>query len=278
MAEIDPGEQTPDIILTVDHELSFGDMSNKEVVTYSGQWDAICEFAAACMVGSYELGDVESNLPDGGSETSGNEFASPYFSAVTCKRRQGGIGLLQVTLSQLRNRCSFGIDWVEVSKPIQTWHADAGTSAPNLDQIRRWEQQKDSNPALYAAFKIGTETLEGDTLRLAEFIYKGIESYPRYAPAVTITLKIKDPNRAGDYSKIGTVGTPEAPFGWNDVGGNAIDEMIGIFGGQYQWLLVKSVLSPNSDGSFTWNICWQGADSIDGYLYEQTQVDGGDTP
>ena len=32
-------------------------------------------------------------------------------------------------------------------------------------------------------------------------------------------------------------------------------------------MLVKSVLSPRPDGCFTWNLAWQGADSIETDLY-----------
>lgn len=167
----------------------------------------------------------------------------------------------------------FGLDWTEVSKPIRTWRADKEDDAPDLGLIRRWEEQREANPAAYYDLKVDGKELEGGTRKLAWFISRGIETYPRYAPVLTMQLVVQGPQAAWEAQyRVGTVGDPACPLGWTDPAGRSAGAFLaGVLdpdgGTAYTWLLVKSVLSPRPDGSFTWNLAWQGADAIETGLY-----------
>lgn len=245
--------------------------SNRSELTWEGPWEDIVQKLNAIGVGNSDDGSV-SDLPDGESDTSGAYGARKITSAVLT-RGPGGVGRLAVTCAQNVHAVLFGLDWTEVSKPIRTWHANKEDDAPDLGTIRRWEEQREANPAAYYDFRVGGEELEGSTRKLAWFISRGIDTYPRYAPVLTMQLVVQGPQAAWEAQyRVGAVGAPSCPLGWTDPAGRTAEAFLaGVVdpesGTAYSWLLVKSVLSPRPDGSFTWNLAWQGADAIETDLY-----------
>lgn len=259
------------IHLTVGRRITHALDANRSEVTWEGPWEDLVQRLNEIGVGNADNGSL-SDLPDGESDTSGNYGARKITSAVLT-RGPGGVGRLAVTCAQNVHAVLFGLDWVEVSKPIRTWRADRGENAPDLGKIRKWEDSREGSPDAYYGFKVGGEEMEGSTRKLASFIARGIESYPRYAPVLTMQLVVQGPQAAWEAKyRVGTVGDPTCPLGWTDPAGRSAEDFLaGVLdpedGTAYTWLLVKSVLSPRPDGCFTWNLAWQGADGIDTDLY-----------
>lgn len=255
--------------LTVERRVVYGELVNRNEISYQGSWSKIVEKAKDFVVGGVVACDLEAGEGDTGA------IGAPRVSTVTTTRGVGGVSRTTVVITQNRHVCSFGVDWTEVSKPIRTWHADRGSGAPDLERIRTWEAQKEGSPASYYGLKIGNTPLDGDTRKLASFIAKGIETYSRYAPVVTVACNIESPERVGElYPQIGAVSDePPAPNGWTNAAGKTLADIVNGIGNSpttgepYEWLLVKSQITQNGDGTFAWNICWQGADSIERDLY-----------
>lgn len=265
------GEGIDGIHLTVGRRITHALDANRSEVTYEGPWEEIVQKLNGIGVGNADDGSL-SDLPDGESDSNGAYGARKITSAVLT-RGPGGVGRLAVTCAQNVHAVLFGLDWVEVSKPIRTWRADRGEKAPDLGEIRKWEEQREANPAAYYDFKVSGKEMEGNTRKLAEFISRGIETYSRYAPVFTMQLVVQSPHAAWEAKyRVGTVGDPACPLGWTDPAGRSADDFLsGVInpedGTAYTWMLVKSVLSPRPDGCFTWNLAWQGADSIETDLY-----------
>ena len=138
----------------------------------------------------------------------------------------------------------------------------------------QWQQNKDNNPTTYAEFKTGDGTeLTGETKKLAEMMYKGIDHYPVYIPVVSITLKTGDPPQLGLYPIGSLHAEPEVPFGWDLAGESDMDEIIsGVKDSETgekfaYWIITSSRSAANSDGTFSWTIQYQGATSIETELF-----------
>lgn len=281
MSELTPQEPAaPDVRMTYDARISMSDTTNKAEVHYTGSYGALAEEARKLTGGGSGEGSeggvvsgTSGDLPEGNSDSDG-DFGAQRVSGAVLSRLRGGVGHMAVTVTQNVHRAQFGMDWTEVSKPIRTWGADFGESErPDLGKIREWESQREGNPSAYYDLKIGTEELEGTTKTLASFIARGIESYSRYAPVFTIALVVDAAERAADTDvRIGMVGDPQCPWGWKDAKGRSAADFVDNLKkpnseSKYEWLLVKSTLTPLPDGRHQWNLAWQGADTIEAELY-----------
>lgn len=273
--------QSSDAHLTVEKRVTYAPTVNRADATWTGPYSKLLGILAGIKIGdSARNGDFD--LPEGSSDSNG-DFGPCRYSGAVLNRTPGNNGRLVVSVVQTVHSAVFGIDWVEVSKPIRTWHADKADGAPDLGKIREWETQKEGNPKAYwgddennKGPSIGSTELEGDTLELARFIAKGIETYSLYAPVFTISLTIDQANRGDEGGlRIGSIGDPQCPYGWKDARGRSAEDIYGnyanpVTGNPYTWMLVKSTITPNADGTHQWNLAWQGADSIDEKLYTLT--------
>jgi len=268
------GSGSDDVRLTVEIRVTATPTVNRSDVTWTGPYDKLLSKLHGINIGSGASAE-DFGLKQGDSDSDG-DFGPCRYSGAVLTRTPGGRGRLVVSVVQTVHHAMFGIDFVEVSKPIMTWHADKEEGKPDLAKIKSWQDQKDGNLEAYNAFKIGDESLENDTLKLAQMIHSGIETYSLYAPVFTISMTVDQASRFSEAgNQIGTIGDPACPFGWKDAKGRTADEVYGncispTTGVAYEWLLVKSTITPNADGTHQWNLAWQGADSIESKLYSTT--------
>lgn len=257
--------------LTVHKEIVLGTTANRKVETWQGPYDRLLEKAKAYDIGKY----VEDNdLPTGTSDTnaSGVGYGYAFVSDARLTRDNGNAGRLVVTFTQNRARAFVSVDFAEVQRPIRTWKADAGSNEkPSLPLIRTWEAKKNAAPSEYESF----QGLSGNTKKLAEMIFKGIETYSVYAPVVTVTLTTFSFPQLS-LLPVGTVyGVPEIPYGWQEVHGRTISEIISNFekpssGSSregYQWVLSSSKCSPNANGTYQWVLQYQACDEVEEVLF-----------
>lgn len=289
-----PGDdETPDTPhFAPGRRLTFGLQGNREDVVYQGDYATLRALADSVDVGrSIETSTdgsegVQTTLPQGESDTdpgggssTGVGYAKPFN--VQLSRTNGNRGQLVVSFSQNTRKAVWTIDFVEVSKPIRTWHADRTDGAPDLADIRAWEENETANPQLYWAYmKDASTVLTGDTLDLAQMIASGIETYSLYVPVVTCTVNLSSPPDMQLGNTPGVISTPEAPNGWEDANGNTAEDIVnGLLnprtGEAYEWLLSAVKVSTNSDGTYQLTKSWQAADSIDTRLYGLSAQSGG---
>lgn len=286
------GEDAPDTHLAPGRRLTFGLQGNREEVVYQGDYAALRTLADSVEIGkvidaapSGGTGGVETTLPQGSADSesstggsTGVGYAKPFN--VQLSRTNGNRGQLVVSFSQNRQVALWTVDFVEVSKPIRTWHADKPEGKPDLAQIRQWEQNETANPGLYWAFKKdAANALTGDTLELAKMISQGIDTYSLYVPVVTCTVNLAEPpDLLGNAP--GVIDDPAAPNGWRDANDHRGADIIGNLvnprtGTEYEWLLSAVKVSTNSDGTYQLTKSWQAADSIDERLYGGGDQGGG---
>ena len=288
------GEDAPDTHLAPGRRLTFGLQGNREEVVYQGDYAALRTLADSVEIGksitsaSSDGTGVATSLPLGASDTeastgstSGVGYAKPFNVQLT--RTNGNRGQLVVSFSQNRQKAVWTVDFVEVSKPIRTWNADKQNGAPDLSQIRQWEQNETANPSLYWAFKYdSSHNMTGDTLLLAQMISKGIDSYSLYVPVVTCTVNLSEPpDLLGNAP--GVIDDPAAPNGWLDANEHRATDIIGNLvnprtNTAYEWLLSAVKVSTNSDGTYQLTKSWQAADKIDENLYGSGGQGGGQDP
>ena len=289
---IEGGEDAPDTHLAPGRRLTFGLQGNREEVVYQGDYAALRTLADSVEIGksitsaSSDGTGVENTLPQGSDDSessTGSSAGVGYAKAfnMVLTRTNGNRGRLVVSFSQNRQVALWTVDFVEVSKPIRTWHADKPEGKPDLAQIRQWEQNETANPGLYWEFKKDSaNALTGDTLELAKMISQGIDTYSLYVPVVTCTVNLSQPPDLADHVP-GKIETPAAPNGWKDANEKDAEDIIGTLvnprtNQAYQWLLCASKVNTNSDGTYLWTKSWQAADSIDERLYGSGQGGGQD--
>ena len=171
---------------------------------------------------------------------------------------------------------------VAVPKDVRTWKPDEG-KAPDLTIIQFWEGMKESEPNLYSQYKYrepppeGSEegTLgevktipEGNTKKLAEMIYKGINTYTIHAPCITINTyyssglvysdgekvdKQVDTKRLAERLNTYAVGA----YDWGDI----ISNLANV------WVLTDFRLTTQANGLTQITKRWIGADEAQEELY-----------
>ena len=251
--------------LSVNRELQLGTTVNRLVKTYQGPYDKLCDMAKGI---DKFVSVSEPDLPTGGSDTEGTGYGYQFVSDIKLTRGNGNVGRLQVTVTQNRQVALISVDSTEVQRPIKTWKADADNDKPDLAQIREWEAKEETNYSSYANFT----GLSGNTKKLAEMIFKGIEHYSVYAPAVTVTLNTHSFPQLSSYPVGSAYGAPEVPYGWRDVHGRDISDIVNNLkkpesGNDYIWVLGSSRSTPNADGTYQWVLQYQACDSVEEALY-----------
>lgn len=210
------------------------------------------------------------NCPDIGDvwPSSVNTSPSVFCAASRTRRIPGGLGICTIVYQALFNATIVGLDMAELSKPIKSWKADAETDAPNVDQIRQWEEQKEDNYAAYAAYKYdGTNVMTGNTLKLAQMIFNGIESYSEYVPIITLTYSYYyvPAGATAVGSQLGKRVTPTMPSGCTPPTGNT-DLPTNL---KPKWVNTGDRATTNNDGSMTRVQQWSGFDSVNENLYPE---------
>lgn len=258
--------------LTFRKDILFEAASAKKMEFWTGPFSELLEKAKGYSQSMYSMYQ-DSDLPSGGSDTQGSGWSYPLISNISLQRQQGNIGSLSITITQAKQVAFATVDFVEISRPIICWRAWNGNNKPDISLIARWQKQKDASPENYAAFKTedGTE-LSGDTKKLAEMIYKGIEHYSVYLPVVSVTLRTFSPPQLALYP-IGKISTPEVPYGWPLAGGETIDNIIRDLKDSEtdeafsSWVISSSRSSNNADGTYTWVLQFQGCSGIENDLF-----------
>lgn len=252
---------TSHVHLTVHKEVTLGIDGSRMVETWQGSWD---EIIAKMKAIDPSAAVAEGDLPEGGSDTSGSGWGYAHVIEAKAVRETGGGGRLVVIMSQNRQAAKISIDFTEVQRPIKTWHADKESGAPDLAAIREWEAKADTNWNAYATF----EGLSDDTKVLAEMIYKGIEHYSVYVPVVSITLTTEDAPQLSLYPIGNVYAAPEIPYGWTDIHGKTVADLIAGEGtSDYVWVLGSSRATPNADGTYQWVLQYQACDSVEEALF-----------
>lgn len=201
----------------------------------------------------------------------------PNAEGVVCTggslvKREGGRGTLELSYKTADGVAWWGVTFSEISKPIQTWLAtqiqDKSTLLAELAKISLWEQQRSNgNTEAYSQFRYdGTNRLTGSTLKLAEKMLNGIESYSIYAPVATCrrmqTLAFTDD--IGLIGKYTTYLYRPGPMLYEAEMQLAAIEMLKDI-----WLKTGDDITCNSDGTFSRTEQWTGLDEIDADLYEE---------
>ena len=262
---ISGGTSKEDTHLTVHKEITFGTTVNRKVETWQGTFDKLLSKAKAYDLGKYV---DDEDLPSGGSDTQGGGYGYAFVSDVKLTRENGNVGRLVVTYTQNRHVVLASVDFTEVQRPIKTWRADDENDAPDLAKIREWEAKEETNYSAYAEFT----GLTGNTKKLAEMIFKGIETYSVYAPVVTLTATTFNfPQQ--DLVRIGgAYAEPKFPYPWDfahDLSTSNITQYLQKRDNtNYKWALASSRTTPNADGTYQWVLQYQACDEVEEVLFE----------
>ncbi len=253
--------------LTVHKELTLGITVNRKVETWQGPYDKLCDHARE--INLFENVN-DPDLPAGSADTEAGGYGYPFVSDVKLVRENGNVGRMAITITQNRQAAIIAIDFTEVQRPIRTWRADKEGDAPDLAKIREWESWQETSWTDYAMFK----GLSGNTKTLAEMIFKGIENYSVYAPVVNITLVTRTAPQLAIYPVGAASGVPEVPYGWKDIHGMSINDILNNLKmpgttKDYIWVRASSRATPNADGTYQWVLQYQACDAVEEALFGQ---------
>lgn len=222
-------------------------------------------------------------------------WGTPFVGGIQAPRRSGKVWTMSVTIVQLRKCYHWTLDFAEVQKDIRTWLQDLpggndgspNEESPDLSKLALWEKAKDiQDMDDYNAFKtVDGVALEGNTLKLAKMIRKGIESYTIHTPVPTLTFRYFDEvdGTGGLLDKYLTP-LPSGPANWEELGGADIHgqllQLTYVQGPNgtitYKWLCTADKSTSNGDGSSTRTIQFMRVDSVQDELYDEGDAsDGG---
>lgn len=224
-------------------------------IALEGDYDELEGFAKSCIVGRAVpsfTGSTTEGWPEEG-----------IVSAAEVMRLKGHRGRLTLSYTTLETCEVWGLEMMEIQKPIKTWMAGAEKKAdrPDLNLLANWETQA-NNPALqaeYNAYKYNGTALTGNTLLLAQMIREeGIEHYVVYTPVITCTTRLNEiPSDIGADN--GKITTPTSNEGVT---------ISGLIGTATAWLKTGDRLTGAIDGTYTRVQQWTGADKWNTNLYE----------
>lgn len=237
--------------------------------TLRGAWDTLSAAATAAMVGQR----LTSSSDPGFGGLSGR------IATVQCVRLPGQLADYTVSVTEHDDVVIWAVDFMEIQKPIRTWHADKeGEEKPKLRDLRAWERLGESESTWKEyddyVYDLGDgtssnpkKTLTGATLTLAKMIREeGIETYAVYTPIVSKTSIISELEKlTGVGDNIGKVCAIDT-LGGDPMGGLAIGDLIA--GLNKQWLKTADRLQGAMDGTFQRIETWTGADKWNPNLYE----------
>lgn len=186
-------------------------------------------------------------------------------------REKGGMGKLTVTGTRPRtgggstpdpdgNELVYEVEMAQLEKPLMS-HPDFGAYA---DQIELW---RNAEPAMRVQFKYFDADhqeagLNGNALKAAQLILKGVESYLVFSPVCRRTTRSEDA-AVDAFGKIGgNCGKKERP--------PAV--LLSLVAGQWQWLKTADRVQETSKGGSERVEEWTGADEWDDTLYKEAQV------
>lgn len=218
--------------------------------------------------------DIEDVWPDAAGPQ-----PTVFCASASTRRKPGGLGICRIVYQALFNAVTTGLEISEVSKPIKSWKADDASDAPDLGKIQQWEEQKDENYAAYAAYKYdGTNVMTGNTLKLAQMIFKGIESYSEYVPVITMTTTYYSGAFPADAKSVGEeLGkevSPVVPSGCTIVGGGNPSAVLPTQL-KPKWVGTGDRATTNNDGTMHRVQQWSGFDHVEEDLYPDATTGGG---
>ena len=255
MADSDTTNTTSSIAM---HPIASGSLTKQpgiqiKTLVWDGPYEELEGFVESCIVGRKVpalTGSSPEGWPSGG-----------IVSAAEVVRLKGLRGRMSLTYTTLETCEVWGLEMMEIQKPIKTWMAGAEASQkPDLNLLANWESQA-NNPALqaeYNAYKYNGTALTGNTLKLANMIREeGIEHYVVYTPVITCTTRLNEiPEDIGaDNGKIITPTSDDAVI-------------TGLTGTATAWLKTGDRLTGAIDGTYTRVQQWTGADKWNTNLYE----------
>jgi len=255
-----------------------------EVQTWEGEEADILEKFLALKVG--DRAEQVRFLGEGDAD-----WGTAFVADVRAPRRNGKVWTMQITVVQLRKAVMWTLEYAELQKDIRTWRQNAvggdgsdEASIPDLTQIAQWERAKDIQDwDHYDAFEtVDGVALADGTLKLAQMIRKGIESYTIHTPLPTMTYRYYDESAGiGGLLDKYTASLPHGPAGWTELGGGQMWEQlqeltynhntgipdIGTI--SFRWLCVSDKGVPAGDGSTTRTIQFMRVDNVEDRLYAQ---------
>lgn len=237
-------------------------------IVYEGFWDTLKD-----EFGQYQIGDRIDRDDLGGL---GDYQEYMFVSNISMQRKNAGLGEVRISYLLLYKREIWNLDFSEVSKNIKNWLVlqyttwSGGVATVNsacyeeLEKIKEWEHQRDIGA--YEAWGNflynGKDKLQGDTLKLAEKMMKGIDNYPVYSPCITRTTVWAFEPPVGE---IGCRDTPQSRSGWSGFNKTTLSsDWVGLAN---VFLKTAERSSSNGDGTFTLVEQWIGADELDADLY-----------
>lgn len=252
-----------------------------EIITanWSGEYLALREKSTYYLIGQHIPNSTE-DFP----EISSNSGAIVIANTLT--RREGNLADLTISvghyIDQVRNWfCS--LDMIAVPKDIRTWKPSGeGEEAPNLTQLQYWEGAKQNEPNLYAQYQYrepppsgsseGTlgevKRLVGNTKKLAEMIFQGVNTYTIHAPCLTINTyyssgSVYDDGQRVDHQmskgllkqllNVSAVGS----YDWGDI----IEHLAEV------WIMTDFKLTTQANGLTQITKRWIGATDVRDELY-----------
>lgn len=256
MAESDTTNTTSTI---ASHPIASGSLTKQpgiqiKTLVWDGSYEDLEDFVKSCIVGR-KVPTLTGSSPAGWP-------SDGIVSAAEVVRLKGLRGRMSLTYTTLETCEVWGLEMMEIQKPIKTWMAGAEASKkPDLTLLANWEAQA-NNPALqaeYNAYKYNGTALEGNTLELAKMIREeGIEHYVVYTPVITCTTRLNEiPSGIGADN--GKIATPISSEGVT---------ISGLTGTASQWLKTGDRLTGAIDGTYTRVQQWTGADKWNAKLYE----------
>ena len=232
--------------------------------TYQGSQDQIESFLATLNIGEYT-----SKFGDKG-----------MYTAVSMRRLPGGkVCEATVQTTKFIKKAVWGVDFHQLSKNILTFTFPGETQAQldaRVTKIRGWEVLRDRNQIPdYLAYKyityneqgeeMGVAALTGNDLEIAKKIQKGIQTYNRYYPTITLTRTSDEPF-TDDLGSIGKQSTPSIKGGGWTTHGNS-DQVKAALSMMKYWVKTADNIITNPDASFTRREQWTGMDDLDQDLY-----------
>lgn len=237
-------------------------------VVYEGMWDALKE-----EFGKGQIGDKVDRADLAGI---GDYQDVMFISNIVLNRKNGGLGEARISYLLLYKREIWNLDFSEISKNIKNWLVlqytswSGGVATVNsecyseLEKIKEWEHQRDigAYEAWGSFLYNGSDKLQGNTLKLAEKMIKGIDNYPVYSPCITRTTVWAFEPPVG---KIGCKDTPSSREGWSGFNKQKLSsDWVGL---AKVFLKTAERSNSNGDGTFTLVEQWIGADELDSDLY-----------
>lgn len=258
MADSDTTNTTSSIAM---HPIASGSLTKQpgiqiKTLAWDGPYETLEGFVESCIVGR-KVPTLTGSAPEGWP-------SEGIVSAAEVVRLKGLRGRMSLTYTTLETCEVWGLEMMEIQKPIKTWMAGAEKKddRPDLNLLANWESQA-NNPALqaeYNAYKYNGTALTGNTLKLAQMIREeGIEHYVVYTPVITCTTRLNEiPSGIGaDNGKITTPTSDDANV--------TIDNLTNTAS---QWLKTGDRLTGAIDGTYTRVQQWTGADKWNTNLYE----------